>query len=270
MNQKEEFMNEREELNDYVMKYAGKEMKRFFSLDGQMYREGELDKPTKELLGLVASAVLRCDDCIQYHLIKCVEEQVAPGMIQEALSIAVMVGGSIVIPHVRRAFKFMDSLLENRQVLEDEKFKQLIAPVKKIVDGSLQSDEKLLSICRLLKDKISHYDWVGFYMVDTQKDRELVLGPYVGAPTDHLRIKFGDGICGQAAEQEISFVVQNVSLESNYLACSPDVKSEILSPIFKNGKVVGEIDIDSHIINPFTQQDKIFLEQIAEIVSPLF
>src|SRR6056297_3021022 len=113
MKEGNDFSLEREALNKYVMKYAGKELKRFYSLDSQMYREGILDKGQKELLGLVASTVLRCDDCIKYHIIRCVEENISSDMIQEALSIAAMVGGSIVIPHMRRAFSFLDELLED-------------------------------------------------------------------------------------------------------------------------------------------------------------
>ncbi len=270
MIEQSDFLSEREELNTYVMKYAGKELKRFFSLDSQMYREGTLDSGTKEMLGLVASTVLRCDDCIKYHILRCIEENIKPDQIQECLSIAAMVGGSIVIPHMRRAFKFLDETLEKTTPLNNPLFISVLNTVKKIISGTDERIEKMQGICKTLNEKIDYYDWVGFYLVDPLKERELVLGPFVGAPTEHLRIKFGEGICGQAAEQEISFVVQDVNLENNYLSCSPEVKSEILSPIFKNEKVVGEIDIDSHTANPFTEEDRIFLEKIAELCSSLF
>jgi len=279
MSIKKDFMEERETLNEKVFDYAGKEIKRFFSLDGQMYRKGALDESTKEMMGLVASAVLRCDDCIKYHLIRCYDLGVTGEQIQEVLGIAMMVGGSIVIPHTRRAFKVWDELQgspreapENPEEIKalPETFEKLLETVKIIVRGSFERDEKLYSICKLLKEKVDHYDWVGFYEVDPKAERELVLGPYVGDPTEHGRIKFGEGICGQAAEQEMSFVVQDVSRETNYLSCSPDVKSEILAPIFKAGKVVGEIDIDSHRVEPFTDADQTFLEQVAEEVATLF
>ncbi|MEA1884841.1 MAG: carboxymuconolactone decarboxylase family protein [Thermotogota bacterium] len=270
MNAKSDFMKERDEQNEYVMKYAGKELKRFFSLDSQMYREGVLDKGQKELLGLVASTVLRCDDCIKYHITRCVEENISSEMIQEALSIAAMVGGSIVIPHMRRAFCFLDKITEEEIKLNNHLFLNCLDRIQKIVNAQGEKDEKLQRICQLLKDEIEYYDWVGFYLVDPKKDRELILGPFVGTPTDHKRIKFGDGICGQAAEKEISFVVQDVNLETNYLSCSPEVKSEILSPIFKGGKVVGEIDLDSHTVNPFTEEDRFFLEEVANLCSILF
>jgi len=104
------FWEERAHLNEIVLKNAGLEIKRFFSLDGQVYREGALSVKTKELLGLVASLVLRCDDCINYHLVRCYEEGVTDDELQEAFSIGLIVGGSITIPHLRRAFKSWEEL----------------------------------------------------------------------------------------------------------------------------------------------------------------
>ncbi|MBN1520583.1 MAG: carboxymuconolactone decarboxylase family protein [Spirochaetales bacterium] len=99
----EEWQNERAILNDIVLDNANLETKRFFSLDSQTYRAGALDARTKELLGLVASMVLRCDDCILYHTIRCREEGVTSDQYKEACTVALVVGGSIVIPHLRRA-----------------------------------------------------------------------------------------------------------------------------------------------------------------------
>ncbi len=106
----EEFWQERERLNEVVMRYAGLEIKRFFSLDGQVYREGALPARFKELLGLVASLVLRCDDCVRYHLIRCHEEGISDAEMDEALAIGLVVGGSITIPHLRRALAAWDEL----------------------------------------------------------------------------------------------------------------------------------------------------------------
>ncbi|HOX47743.1 MAG TPA: carboxymuconolactone decarboxylase family protein, partial [Spirochaetales bacterium] len=92
----EEWQAEREILNEKVLSLAGLEIKRFFSLDGQTYRDGALSAKTKELLGLVASLVLRCDDCILYHTIRCKEEGVTSGEFQEAAAVGLVVGGSIV------------------------------------------------------------------------------------------------------------------------------------------------------------------------------
>jgi AhpD family alkylhydroperoxidase len=104
------FREERERLNQMVMKYAGTSIKRFYHLDGQVYEEGALPKKTKELMGLVASLALRCDDCILYHLTRCHEEGIRDEELEEALAIGLVVGGSITIPHLRRAFQAWDEL----------------------------------------------------------------------------------------------------------------------------------------------------------------
>ena len=149
-------------------------------------------------------------------------------------------------------------------------FTTLVATVREIVASEETArDEKLHAICTLLEREVAHYDWVGFYLVDPARERELVLGPFVGAPTEHTRIAFGQGICGQAADTEMTFVIQDVSQETNYLSCSPHVKSEIVVPIFKDGAVVGEIDIDSHALAPFTDADDTFLKQVAALVAVL-
>jgi AhpD family alkylhydroperoxidase len=110
MNDIEHFQKEREALNARVMHYAGLGTKRYYSLDAQAYREGALPVKTKELLGLVASFVLRCDDCITYHVIRCHEVGVTDEELEEALFIGLIVGGTITIPHQRRAIKAWDEL----------------------------------------------------------------------------------------------------------------------------------------------------------------
>jgi len=111
----EGFKAERERLNEIVMKYSGLDIKRFYNLDSQVYRDGVLPARTKELLGLVASLVLRCDDCVKYHIIRCHEERVKSEELQEALAIGLVVGGSIAIPHLRRALQAWDELqMENK------------------------------------------------------------------------------------------------------------------------------------------------------------
>jgi GAF domain-containing protein len=149
-------------------------------------------------------------------------------------------------------------------------FAPLLDKIRKIIEEPADTNDKLLAICRLLGNKFSHYDWVGFYLVDKSGKRELVLGPFTGEPTEHVRIPLGKGICGQAAEKKVTIIVQDVSKEKNYLSCSPEVKAEIVVPIFKNGKVVGELDIDSHTLSPFTEEERKFLEDACEIVSMLF
>lgn len=106
----DDFRRERERLNERVHATGTLVTRRFFNLDGAAYRDGALPARTKELLGLVASAVLRCDDCISYHLIRCAEEGYGRRELVEALDVALIVGGSITIPHVRRAHGTMDEL----------------------------------------------------------------------------------------------------------------------------------------------------------------
>jgi L-methionine (R)-S-oxide reductase len=130
-------------------------------------------------------------------------------------------------------------------------------------------DEKLLNICILLESKISYYNWVGFYFAN-QNTQTLHLGPYVGAPTDHTIIPFGKGICGQVAISNENFVVPDVAAQDNYIACSFTVKSEIVVPLFVNGENIGQIDIDSNVLNPFTEEDERFLEFVNQEISRLF
>lgn len=127
-------------------------------------------------------------------------------------------------------------------------------------------DDKLHAICELLEKEVAYYNWVGFYFKNGDKN-ELKLGPYVGEPTDHIIIPFGKGICGQVAVSNENFVVQDVSEQDNYISCGWKVKSEIVIPIFVNNENVGQIDIDSHTVNPFTQNDEVLLEYICKKVA---
>ncbi len=110
---------------------------------------------------------------------------------------------------------------------------------------------------------------MGFYFANDDKP-ELLLGPYAGEPTDHTVIPFGKGICGQVAVSNQNFVVPDVSTQDNYIACSMTVKSEIVVPLFVNGKNIGQIDIDSNIIDAFTELDERFLEFVNEEAAKLF
>lgn len=147
------------------------------------------------------------------------------------------------------------------------KFDLLLRRIKEITNSHLERDEKLRSICKLLRENFTHFNWVGFYLAS---GNELVLGPFEGEPTEHVRIPFGKGVCGRAAQTRKTLVVQDVSKETNYLACGPKVKSEIVVPILKNGNFVGELDIDSHMLSAFTEEDRKFLEKVCEIISNLF
>ena len=110
---------------------------------------------------------------------------------------------------------------------------------------------------------------MGLYVIDKKKSTELVLVSFEGEPTEHVRIPFGEGVCGQVALIRKTLVVQDVTKEANYISCSLKVKSEIVIPIFRNEKLVGELDVDSHIAAPFTLDDEKFLTEIAEMVSGL-
>ncbi len=104
------FMAEREELNKLVLAFAGPNVKKFFNLDWRVYQEGALPVRVKELMGLVASLVLRCDDCVTYHLVRCREAGVSGAEVEEALAIGLVVGGSVTIPHLRRAVRAWDEM----------------------------------------------------------------------------------------------------------------------------------------------------------------
>jgi L-methionine (R)-S-oxide reductase len=149
-------------------------------------------------------------------------------------------------------------------------FQDLQPQVTKITtDQTATRDEKLFQICTLLEQNISYYTWVGFYFAN-HDTKTLHLGPYVGAPTDHTEIPFGKGICGQVAVSNQNFVVPDVAAQDNYIACSFTVKSEIVVPLFVNNVNIGQIDIDSSVLDPFTKDDEAFLEFVNQEVAKLF
>ena len=125
---------------------------------------------------------------------------------------------------------------------------------------------KLQQICDLLESEVSYYDWVGFYFKNGDKE-ELKLAQFTGEETEHTIIPFGKGICGQVAVSNKNFVVQDVSEQENYISCGWKVKSEIVIPIFVNGKNIGQIDIDSHTANIFSSEDEELLEFVCEKVA---
>lgn len=157
-------------------------------------------------------------------------------------------------------------MTKNSDLVPDGTF----STINKIVDGSETREEKLQKVCDFLQQTVPGYDWVGFYLVDPDNKNELILGPYAGEPTEHIRIGFGRGICGQAAEKEETIIVDDVSGESNYLSCNINVKSEIVLPIFKNDILIGEFDLDSHSPGRFDKSDKDFLSKVIKIINQLF
>ena len=119
----------------------------------------------------------------------------------------------------------------------------------------------------LLHDRFPHYDWVGIYWVDGS---DLLLGPWVGPQaTEHTRIPIGTGVCGAAAASGQTEIVPDVNADPRYLACFTTTRSEIVVPIFHEGEVVGEIDIDGSDLDAFDQKDAQFLEELAALLAPL-
>jgi L-methionine (R)-S-oxide reductase len=143
--------------------------------------------------------------------------------------------------------------------------------VQKDVDqlaASVHSPEELMSsIVKLLHQKMLKYNWVGFYMLErSARPPVLVLGPFEGAMTPHTRIPLNQGICGAAASSGKTVVVDDVSADPRYLACSLETKSEIVVPVFVKGRVVGELDIDSHFPAAFSAADRDLVEYCASLV----
>lgn len=122
------------------------------------------------------------------------------------------------------------------------------------------------ALVQWLDEEVSYYNWTGFYFMNDDK-QQLEIGPYIGAYTDHTVIPYGRGICGQVAVSGKTFEVPDVHAQDNYLACSLATKSEIVIPIYKGEDLVGQIDIDSHELDPFTTEDHDLLEAVANFVA---
>lgn len=131
---------------------------------------------------------------------------------------------------------------------------------------NLDINHRLTEVCNLLQTNINTYDWVGFYFKNGNK-RELILKAFAGEPTDHTVIPFGKGICGQVAESNKNFVVDDVTAQDNYISCNINVKSEVVIPLFVNGENIGQIDIDSNTKKAFSKEDEDFLTWVNAQVS---
>ena len=142
---------------------------------------------------------------------------------------------------------------------------RILKQVEKLMAGRTENPEWLKEVCALLQRERRHYNWVGIYFLDGQ---ELVLGPYAGAPSPHLRIPLDKGICGAAVREGRTVNVPDVNADPRYLACSLETKSEIVVPLQAEGRILGEIDIDSHTPNAFTADDHALLEQVARQLAP--
>lgn len=138
----------------------------------------------------------------------------------------------------------------------------LIDRLTAVIRSEIPFDRAALEVCRILRTAVRHFNWVGVYMIEGDM---LILKAWDGpAPTEHVRIPIGQGICGLAAREARTVVVDDVNKDPRYLACFKNTRSEMVVPILTNGKVVGEIDVDSDKPSAFTPADRKLLEAIAE------
>jgi L-methionine (R)-S-oxide reductase len=141
---------------------------------------------------------------------------------------------------------------------------ELLPALRSAIAAAPSAVSAMKQTVRLLKDGVPDYTWVGIYLVAGE---ELVLGPFLGKPSPHTRIPLGQGICGAAATEKATIVVDDVNADPRYLACSIETRSEIVVPIMQDGEVFGEIDIDSDRAAAFGQPDRALLEPIASLLA---
>ena len=157
----------------------------------------------------------------------------------------------------------MNVFMANSNVKAAELLPRLDALAAKAVSAEVLMNE----IVGLLHENLLKYNWVGFYMIEQEADKEmLVLGHFRGTMTPHTRIPLHQGICGAAASSGKTVIVDDVNSDSRYLACSLETKSEIVVPVFVRGRVVGELDIDSHSLAAFGGDDKELCEYAAKVL----
>ena len=148
-----------------------------------------------------------------------------------------------------------------------ERIDELRSEIDSLAQAAPDSQELMRAMVKLLHDRVLKYNWVGFYMLEPgTKPPVLVLGPFEGAMTPHVRIPLNEGICGAAASSGQTVVVDDVHKDPRYLACSLETKSEIVVPIFVNGEVVGELDIDSHFPAAFSSEHQSLVQYCAALV----
>ena len=149
-------------------------------------------------------------------------------------------------------------------MMNDTHHSALSAVAAALADES-NAQRAMESTVQLLAKHLPDYTWTGIYLLD---GNELYLGPFVGKPSPHTRIPLGRGICGAAAAEKTSIIVDDVNADPRYLACSIDTRSEIVVPIMLGGDVLGELDIDSDRVAAFDAGDREMLEQIAALLAP--
>lgn len=139
-----------------------------------------------------------------------------------------------------------------------------------LAEAAASVEDLMTLIVGRLQQHLSYFNWVGFYMIETSSrpgvDPVLVLGPYVGPATSHKRIALNQGICGAAVTSGATIIVDDVNADPRYLACAPETKSEIVAPIRFKGRVVGELDIDSHRPAAFGLEDRLLVEHCTALV----
>jgi GAF domain-containing protein len=139
--------------------------------------------------------------------------------------------------------------------------------ISQLAERSADADDLMGKMVKLLRERMLKYNWAGFYMLEPgSQPPVLVLGAFDGATTPHTRIPLNQGICGAAASSGKTIVVDDVSKDPRYLACSLETKSEIVVPVFVHGKIAGELDIDSHFHAAFTAEDKTLVQHCAALV----
>ena len=147
------------------------------------------------------------------------------------------------------------------------KSSDLILELNGLAVTAASAEALMKDIVTLLHGKLAKYNWVGFYMLEHEPDGDiLVLGPFKGTMTPHTRIPLNQGICGAAASSGMTFVINDVASDPRYLACSLETKSEIVVPVFVHGKIVGELDIDSHFLAAFGSGDRKLCEHAAALL----
>jgi L-methionine (R)-S-oxide reductase len=149
--------------------------------------------------------------------------------------------------------------------VKKDAYRSVVDAVDRMINRGDEADDLLRSVVELLHDRLGHFSWVGIYLVE---DGDLVLGPWCGPQaTEHVRIPVGQGICGAAAASGVTEIVDDVNSDARYLACFPSTRSEIVVPIAYEGRVVGEIDVDSDEPAAFDEVDRRYLERIATLIS---
>lgn len=147
----------------------------------------------------------------------------------------------------------------------NDRHKQTLDAIRAAIDSEGHPRRAMQSTVQLLTRHLTDYTWAGIYLLD---GNELCLGPFVGKPSPHTRIPLGRGICGAAATEKATIIVDDVHADPRYLACSTETRSEIVVPIMLGDEVLGELDIDSDKASAFGADDRELLEQVAALLAP--